>query len=70
MKYPYVVFGFIGENDHPQIWLFDTAKDVVSFLWGRYLPHYAVFKNTYYVPNLKSEVSELEKQLEKFEHRF
>ena len=40
---PYVVFGL---TDHgPHVWTFETALEVASYMWGKTLPNYAIFKN-------------------------
>lgn len=64
---PFCVFGFNGVEDYrPKVWLFETAKDVCVFLWGRDLVHYAIFKNKIIVTGLFSELGKLEEMLESF----
>ena len=62
------VFGFeYGEgntlSDTPKIWFFTSTKELCTFLWGRQMPHYAIFKNRVLVSLESSELKEIELQL-------
>lgn len=65
------VFGFEyeddGLSDAPKIWFFKTAHDASVFLWGRQLPHYAIFKNKTLVCLKSSELKEIEAELNNFD---
>lgn len=62
VDYPkFVLVGLM--NYGPHIWTFDSATDVCMFLWGKYLPHYALFKDREFFSIKSGNVKELERQL-------
>ena len=63
MKYPkFLLFGLM--NGGPQVWTFDTAREVMEHLWGEYLPHFALFKDGELFPLKGGELEEAIKRLE------
>lgn len=60
-------FVVVGMLEHgPQVWSFETAHEVAGFMWGRFVRHYAIFKNRVNVPLQVEDVLDLELALEKF----
>jgi hypothetical protein len=67
---PYVVVHVFPDERKNQyqtsLALFDLASEVSLFLWGKYLPQYAIFKNGQRFDIAISNFDEFQAQLEKF----
>lgn len=59
-------FTYIVVQVKPRIEIngFNTAVEVAEFLWGQYLPRYAIFKNGEWVRPESGEYNEFERELE------
>lgn len=64
MEYPpkYVVVNVLPQMT---VTTFETAKEVIGFLWGNWLPHFAVFKRGELVCLEGGEFDEVVERLEK-----
>lgn len=62
LEYPKIVI--VGMMDYgPHIWTFEDAHEAAMFLWGKYLPYYAIFKNRELVIPDVGDLDEIERLL-------
>lgn len=63
LKYPKFLIVELADYG-PHIWTFELVSEVVEFLWGKYLPQIAVFKDGEVVYLESGDIDEIRRQLD------